>query len=227
MSVKGSMTINDGRFENKTKKMINKIIFPVELGKRVNMQKINFKTFKYWISEKIQNILGIEDEILVDMIFNELEKQQYPDPRVIYIQLIPFLERHVRKFMVDLWVLLISAQKNSIGVPQEIINKAKEENKRKHMEENRYSKILKKRYLNNEEKRKKKRKLFQKKTIHNYTKSKDCKDTFYKFQKNEKLSKIKQCVSPSPPLAIYNKKIVTRDILRSISNENSIESETL
>ena len=48
--------------------MLNKIKFPNELNTRINMSKIRFESFKKWISEKIENLLGVEDDILVGII---------------------------------------------------------------------------------------------------------------------------------------------------------------
>merc|ERR1712151_78109 len=112
------------------------------------MTKIHLETFKKWISEKIKCLLGVEDEILSGMIFNELEKEQCPDPRSLYIQLVPFLEKKVRKFMIELWLLLVNAQENGIGVPKKIIEELKT-NKKGSTENNNYGQALKKQFNDN------------------------------------------------------------------------------
>lgn len=48
----------------------------------------------------------------------------------VQIQLTGFMEKNTVKFMKELWILLLSAQKNASGVPQQFLD-AKEEEIRK------------------------------------------------------------------------------------------------
>lgn len=41
------------------------------------------------------------------------------------------MERNTGKFMKELWLLLLSAQKNASGVPQQFLDAKEEETKRK------------------------------------------------------------------------------------------------
>merc|ERR1719272_2801328 len=159
VQIRGSMTIDDGRFKNKMKEMINQINFPPELKIKIDMSKIKFNFFKKWISNKIENVLGIEDEILTGMIFNELEKEQCPDPRNLYVQLIPFLESHVRKFMKELWNLLINAQENGIKISSEINKNFPNLDKKN--KKNWYGQVLKKQFKDNELKLKEQKKKWK------------------------------------------------------------------
>ena len=53
---------------------------------------------------------------------------QDPDPRKMQINLTGFLNgKNARIFMGELWKLLDSAQNNDSGIPQEMIDKKKEE----------------------------------------------------------------------------------------------------
>merc|ERR1719263_1748164 len=155
--IKGSMTTNDGRFKNKMKKIINQINFPIELNVKIDMSKINIKIFEAWISKKIENILGVEDEILSNMVTNELEKEQCPDPRNLYVQLIPFLDCHVRKFMKQLWGLLINAQENGIEFSKELVKNFPNLNKKK-INKSWYGKVLREQIEDNKHKLKKQKK---------------------------------------------------------------------
>ena len=47
------------------------------------------------------------------------------------IDLQGFLEDKAQKFVTELWTLLISAQKEANGIPKELIEEKKEEQKRK------------------------------------------------------------------------------------------------
>ena len=76
-------------------------------------------------------ISGMEDDVIVEFIFNQLEAKD-PDPRKMQINLTGFLNgKNARIFMGELWKLLDSAQKTSSGIPQELIDKKKEEMKSK------------------------------------------------------------------------------------------------
>lgn len=56
---------------------------------------------------------------------------QEVDGKQIQIQLTGFMEKNTGKFMKELWVLLLSAQKNASGVPQQFLDEKEEEMKKK------------------------------------------------------------------------------------------------
>lgn len=49
----------------------------------------------------------------------------------VQISLTGFMERNTGKFMKELWALLLSAQKNASGVPQQFLDAKEEETKKK------------------------------------------------------------------------------------------------
>lgn len=50
--------------------------FPKELGIKVNMKKVNMDVIKPWIAKRVTELLGgLEDEVLIGLIYNELEQQ--------------------------------------------------------------------------------------------------------------------------------------------------------
>lgn len=59
--------------------------------------------------------------------------------KAVQIQLTGFMERNTGKFMKELWSLLLSAQKNVSGVPQQFLDAKEEETKNKKV----YSRFLK------------------------------------------------------------------------------------
>lgn len=70
---------------------------------------------------------------LVNMLFNMDHLPalvQEVNGKEIQIQLTGFMEKNTVKFMKELWILLLSAQKNTSGVPQQFLD-AKEEEIRK------------------------------------------------------------------------------------------------
>lgn len=56
--------------------------------------------------------------------------RQEVNGKEVQIQITGFMEKNTGKFMKELWTLLLSAQKNASGVPQQFLD-AKEEELRK------------------------------------------------------------------------------------------------
>ena len=92
------------------------------------MAKVKLDVLKPWISKRVQEILGIEDDVVVEFIFNQLEDDKEPDPKKIQINLTGFLNgKNARVFMGELWGMLDSAQNNESGIPQALLEQKKEE----------------------------------------------------------------------------------------------------
>lgn len=56
---------------------------------------------------------------------------QVVNGKEIQIQLTGFMEKNTGKFMKELWTLLLSAEKNASGVPQQFLDAKEEEVKKK------------------------------------------------------------------------------------------------
>lgn len=59
-----------------TLKVLKATKFPPEFDKRVDTKKVNLDVIKTWIAGKINEFLP-EDDIVVDMVYNILETDQY------------------------------------------------------------------------------------------------------------------------------------------------------
>ena len=42
---------------------------------QVDIHKVNLDTIKPWITQRVTDLLGIEDDVIVEFIFNLLENQ--------------------------------------------------------------------------------------------------------------------------------------------------------
>lgn len=107
---RGTSSEQDYRWKDKQNKLLNTIKFPTIYQTRIDMKQIKFDSIESWINHGITQIIGIEDEILVSLICNLLKDTRYPDPKLIHIQLIGFLESNTEKFMIELWSMLINSQ---------------------------------------------------------------------------------------------------------------------
>lgn len=99
------------------------------LNKRVDMSKVKLDVLRPWISKKkITDILHIEDDVVVDFVYNQLEEEKFPCPKKMQINMTGFLNgRNARQFMDELWALLLSAQESESGIPAEFIQQKKDE----------------------------------------------------------------------------------------------------
>merc|ERR1712223_1368887 len=128
---KGTSADQDNRFSDKEKKLLKQMKFEDALNVKVDTTRVKLDVLKPWIGKRVAEFIGMEDDVIVEFIFNQLEAKD-PDPRKMQINLIGFLNgKNARIFMGELWKLLDSAQKTSSGIPQELIDKKKEEMKSK------------------------------------------------------------------------------------------------
>lgn len=108
-------------------KLLKSTKFPPEYSKKVDVQKVNLEVMKTWIAQKVEEILGKDDDVVIDFIYGMLEENRFPDPRKIQLNITGFLEKETPAFAKQMWNLLLSAQSNSQGVPTELLEKKKEE----------------------------------------------------------------------------------------------------
>merc|ERR1719387_2591596 len=82
-----------------------------------------------WIANRITELLGVEDDIVVDYCMTQQEegKTKQIDPKMLQLNLQAFLARKAPKFCKELWEMLLSAQESPIGVPKQLLDARKEE----------------------------------------------------------------------------------------------------
>ncbi|KAG8919718.1 hypothetical protein FRC01_001148 [Tulasnella sp. 417] len=117
-----------GRFSNKDQRLRKQIKFPPEFDQKVDMKKVELSVFKPWIYQRVTEIIGLEDEVVIEYVNEQLEQSgKSPDPKDIQIKLTGFLGSKTGEFMLQLWKLLLSAQVSTGGVPAEFIEAKKQE----------------------------------------------------------------------------------------------------
>ncbi|XP_057456145.1 uncharacterized protein LOC130747280 isoform X3 [Lotus japonicus] len=131
---RGTSADQDTRFSNKQAKLMKSQKFAPELEHLVDMTKVNMEVMKPWITRRVTELLGFEDEVLINFIHGLLDAKEV-NGKEIQIQITGFMEKNTVKFMKELWTLLLSAQKNASGVPQQFLD-AKEEELQKKKAEN-------------------------------------------------------------------------------------------
>jgi serine/arginine repetitive matrix protein 1 len=144
MAVRGTSASQDGRYLAQEKKLLAKMTFPACFDQRVDMRKVQREVVNQWVTERITQLLGFEDDIVVSMAINLLEPKvdERLDPRQLQVALTGFLEKQAGAFMEELWLLLLSAQSNPTGIPSAILDKKKQEMQSIAQEKDKLKKVL-------------------------------------------------------------------------------------
>ncbi|CAK1363565.1 uncharacterized protein RHO25_006259 [Cercospora beticola] len=99
--------------------------FPPEFSKKVDMTKVNLPVIKKWVSDEITKILNSDDDVVTEMIFTLLEAGKFPNIKQIQTDISGFLDKDAPPFCLQLWKLLLSAQADPKGIPQELLEAKK------------------------------------------------------------------------------------------------------
>ncbi|KAH0637963.1 hypothetical protein KY290_036625 [Solanum tuberosum] len=155
---RGTSAEQDTRFSNKQAKLLKSQKFAPELEHLVDMTKVKMDVMKPWIAKRVTELIGFEDEVLINFIYSLLERK-VANGKELQISLTGFMERNTGKFMKELWALLLSAQNNASGVPQQFLEAKEEEMRNKKAEMDRIAnEIQKKKERENRELDQEKRK---------------------------------------------------------------------
>ena len=103
--------------------------FPKEYEEKVNLKPVNWEAIKGWVAKRATELLGVEDEVLVAYIFEQIDRKlvrfclhlntkeckdcnsrrtppdkywvfvQHIDPRMLQISLTGFLEKNASLFV--------------------------------------------------------------------------------------------------------------------------------
>ena len=88
------------------------------------MKKINLDVMSKWVTERLTEVLGFEDEIVIGLVVNSLSDKAL-NPKQLQIDITGFLEKQSQPFVEELWTLLVDAQSNPHGIPQAFVEKKK------------------------------------------------------------------------------------------------------
>jgi len=109
----------------------------------VDMKKVNMDVIRPWVAHRVTELIGFEDEVLINFIYSLLEEKEV-NGKTVQIQLTGFMEKNTVKFMKELWALLLSAQNTASGVPQQFLDAKEEEIKKKKAEADRMANEIEK-----------------------------------------------------------------------------------
>ncbi|KAG6623407.1 PWI domain-containing protein [Phytophthora cinnamomi] len=144
MAIRGTSAAQDGRYVAQEKRLLAKMSFPKCFEQRVDMRKVQREVVNQWVAERLTQLLGFEDDIVVAMAINLLEPKvdEKLDPRQLQMALTGFLEKQAAAFTEELWQLLLSAQSHPTGIPSAILDRKKLEMQSIASEKDRLKKVL-------------------------------------------------------------------------------------
>ncbi|KAK1932980.1 PWI domain containing protein [Babesia divergens] len=133
----------------KERELLESKKWPACFSQSVDITKVQIDAFKPWITRRVTELMGVEDEIVVDYCISQLKffgetdakantenagdggvglnEKPYLDPKKLQINLTGFMAKNARVFVKELWDLLIAAQDNDYGIPQAFIDEKKRE----------------------------------------------------------------------------------------------------
>ncbi|EER09223.1 serine/arginine regulated nuclear matrix protein, putative [Perkinsus marinus ATCC 50983] len=115
-------------------KLMATMKFPKSFDKRVDLNRINVDVLRPWITDRITDIIGMEDEIVIDYALEQITGTSHHsevDPREMQLSLTGFLQRGAAPFCEELWEMLLSAQDSPAGVPTQLVDRKKRDMMRK------------------------------------------------------------------------------------------------
>ncbi|KAJ8602365.1 hypothetical protein CTAYLR_004202 [Chrysophaeum taylorii] len=133
------MSVDIKDFGDTDKKLISKLskrgAFDAVLETPVNMGRVNIEVMSRWVGERLTDVLGFEDEVVIGLVTNLLSQRTDPlsgqlkklDPKALQVQLTGFLEKKAPAFVTELWTLLVDAQDAPYGIPRAFVERKKRE----------------------------------------------------------------------------------------------------
>ena len=77
MNAQGTSADQDNRFSDKEKKLLKQMKFEdVVMTTKVDLSKVKLDVIKPWITKRVAALLGMEDDVIVEFIFNQLEDEK-------------------------------------------------------------------------------------------------------------------------------------------------------
>ncbi|GIX60707.1 splicing factor [Babesia caballi] len=133
----------------KERELLESKKWPPCFSQSVDITRVQIDAFKPWITRRVTELMGVEDEIVVDYCISQLKffgendakanaenagdggiclnEKPLLDPKKLQINLTGFMAKNARVFVKELWELLLAAQDNEYGIPQAFIDEKKRE----------------------------------------------------------------------------------------------------
>jgi hypothetical protein len=131
ISFRGTSVEQDSRFGDKNKKLQQTLTFPDIYSRPVHIDKVNVSVLKPWVTERVTQLMGVDDEVISMMVLNSLEtpptpgagaRSSGPDPKELQINLTGFMgAQPARVFTAELWEMLVTGSTAPQGISPKLI----------------------------------------------------------------------------------------------------------
>ena len=134
--IKDKFRTYDGDADKRLRKKLEKSgKFDESFKTPVRIEKINVEVMGRWVSERLAELLGFEDDVLSELVMNMLAQtrdaktgqDKRVDPQQLQVQLTGFLNKQAQPFVAELWKLLLDAQDAPHGIPRAFVERKKQE----------------------------------------------------------------------------------------------------
>ena len=134
--IKDKFRTYDGDADKRLRKKLEKSgKFDESFKTPVRIEKINVEVMGRWVSERLAELLGFEDDVLSELVMNMLAQtrdaktgqDKRVDPQQLQVQLTGFLNKQAQPFVAELWKLLLDAQDSPHGIPRAFVERKKKE----------------------------------------------------------------------------------------------------
>ena len=134
--IKDKFRTYDGDADKRLRKKLEKSgKFDESFKTPVRIEKINVEVMGRWVSERLAELLGFEDDVLSELVMNMLAQtrdaktgqDKRVDPQQLQVQLTGFLNKQAQPFVAELWKLLLDAQESPHGIPRAFVERKKAE----------------------------------------------------------------------------------------------------
>lgn len=115
---RGTTVDQDGRWGKSDEKLMAKMQkagkFAAILDTKIDIKKVNIDIISKWVTEKTIEVLGFEDEIVVNLVINMLQEDRLHGKKM-QLDVTGFLAKGASQFVEELWTLLVDAQSQPNG----------------------------------------------------------------------------------------------------------------
>lgn len=78
LEIKGTTAEQDSRFSDKDARLLKTMKFDPVLDKKVDMRKVNLGVMRPWVTKRVVELVGLEDEVVVEYAMELLEDKSNP-----------------------------------------------------------------------------------------------------------------------------------------------------
>ncbi|KAH8045764.1 hypothetical protein JL722_14037 [Aureococcus anophagefferens] len=114
-----TMSVDIKNYGDADKKLIKKLTaagkFDASLDQKLNIEKVNVEVMVRWVNERLTELLGFEDDVVVNLVENMLTQTQ------------DAFSGQAAPFVAELWKLLLDAQDAPHGIPRAFVERKKAE----------------------------------------------------------------------------------------------------